>query len=106
MGAQRFAATPGGLGRGLNCRQITHDLALEWERVVGTRQEFERPTDIRSHGSRVQTPSRQAGRKGFAPYPQNGAQFGLLVTGNPSRLGGEPGPIPNDTRWTFPRARG
>src|SRR5256885_12546211 len=33
----------------------------------GQGQEFARPTDIRSHGSRVQTPSRQAGLKGFEP---------------------------------------
>src|SRR5207245_11058690 len=30
-------------------------------------QECARPTDVRSHGSRVQTPSRQAGLKGFEP---------------------------------------
>src|SRR2546425_12563158 len=47
--------------------------ALGWERVVGTRQEFARPTDIRSHGSKVQTPSRQAGLKGLEYFQANSA---------------------------------
>ena len=42
---------------------------------MGQGQEFAMPTDIRSHGSKVQTPSRQAGPEGPGPSIHDRADF-------------------------------
>jgi hypothetical protein len=61
--------------------------ALGWERgCEGKGQEFARPTGIRSHGSKVQTPSRQAGPKGFGS-PTRPAR--AHVEDDPSSTGAE-----------------